>query len=231
MNPELENQISHEVDSEEMEMPPKAMHACGADQNENRMEVTDSAEALAPQVAVQQGEVHLLEGPNMAAPPEESRPPGVNIESVTVPSPGGDGTASCSKEQLAIERVPEEMEQKENPEPSTACMDFEVAPAIESCVKDGVCQESKSVKLPSETESSSSSAAGISKANASSSPALSSDLPSHDMLHSYPSAPSASAGNIMPTTYVSVTPKIGMGKPAITKRKFSPGRPRSRQVW
>ncbi|KAM9077125.1 histone-lysine N-methyltransferase 2C isoform 3-T6 [Megaptera novaeangliae] len=232
MNPELENQISHEVDSEEMEMPPKAMHACGADQNENRMEVTDSAEALAPQVAVQQGEVHLLEGPNMVAPPEESRPPGVNIESVTVPSPGGEGTALCSKEQLAIERVPEEMEQKENPEPSTAFMDFEVAPAIESCVKDGVCQESKSVKLPSETESSFSSAAGISKANASSSPALSSDLPSHDMLHSYPSAPSASAGNIMPTTYVSVTPKIGMGKPAITKRKFSPGRPRSRQgVW
>ncbi|XP_028345344.1 histone-lysine N-methyltransferase 2C isoform X9 [Physeter macrocephalus] len=232
MNPELENQISREVDSEEMEMPPKVVHTCSADQNENKMEVTDGAEALAPQVAVQPGEVHLLGGPNVAASPEESRPPGVNSESVTVPSPGGEGTALCSKAQLAIEGVPEEMEQKENPEPSTAFMDFEVAPAIESCVKDGVCQESKSVKLPSETESSFSSAAGISKANASSSPALSSDLPSHDMLHSYPSTPSASAGNIMPTTYISVTPKIGMGKPAITKRKFSPGRPRSRQgAW
>ncbi|EPY88415.1 hypothetical protein CB1_000174005 [Camelus ferus] len=58
---------------------------------------------------------------------------------------------------------------------------------------------------------------------------LVSDLPSHDMLHSYTSALSASVGNIMPTTYISVTPKIGMGKPAITKRKFSPGRPRSKQ--
>lgn len=231
MNPELENQISREADSEEMEMPPKVMHTCGADQNENKMEVTDSAEALAPQVTVQQGEVHLLEGPNMAASPEESRSPGVNTESVTVPSPGGEGTALCSKEQLAIERVPKEMEQKENPQPSTAFMDFEVAPAVESCVKDGVCQESKSVKLPSEIESPSSSAAGMSKAKASSSPALPSDLPSHDMLHTYPSTPSASAGNVMPTTYISVTPKIGMGKPAITKRKFSPGRPRSRQVW
>lgn len=32
------------------------------------------------------------------------------------------------------------------------------------------------------------------------------------------------------TTHIPLTPKIGMGKPAITKRKFSPGRPRVRQV-
>lgn len=32
------------------------------------------------------------------------------------------------------------------------------------------------------------------------------------------------------TTFIPVTPKIGMGKPAISKRKFSPGRPRVRQV-
>ncbi|CAG5896688.1 unnamed protein product [Menidia menidia] len=39
--------------------------------------------------------------------------------------------------------------------------------------------------------------------------------------------------SVMPTTtLVPFTPKIGMGKPAITKRKFSPGRPRVKQgAW
>lgn len=37
--------------------------------------------------------------------------------------------------------------------------------------------------------------------------------------------------SVMPTTtLIPFTPKIGMGKPAITKRKFSPGRPRVKQV-
>lgn len=35
---------------------------------------------------------------------------------------------------------------------------------------------------------------------------------------------------ISTTPLVPFTPKIGMGKPAITKRKFSPGRPRVKQV-
>lgn len=33
-----------------------------------------------------------------------------------------------------------------------------------------------------------------------------------------------------PTTMLPLTPKIGMGKPAISKRKFSPGRARVKQV-
>ncbi|KAJ8272620.1 hypothetical protein GJAV_G00091360 [Gymnothorax javanicus] len=36
-------------------------------------------------------------------------------------------------------------------------------------------------------------------------------------------------GNVPSTTFIPVTPKIGMGKPAISKRKFSPGRPRAKQ--
>lgn len=37
--------------------------------------------------------------------------------------------------------------------------------------------------------------------------------------------------SVMPaTTLIPLTPKIGMGKPAITKRKFSPGRPRVKPV-
>lgn len=33
-----------------------------------------------------------------------------------------------------------------------------------------------------------------------------------------------------PAAFFPLTPKIGMGKPAISKRKFSPGRPRAKQV-
>ncbi|XP_042783110.1 histone-lysine N-methyltransferase 2C isoform X19 [Panthera leo] len=235
MNPALENQISQEVDSEKMEMSSKVMHICDENQNENKMEVTENVDVLTHQIAVRHEDLQLEE-PKMLASAEESRPPKLPIESATGPpealrSPCEEGTSLCSKEHLAVERVPEAMEQKESSESSAAFMDFEMAPVVESCVKDGLCQEDKSVRLPSETELSFSSAAGVSKANASSSP-LSSDLPSQDTLHSYPSTLSASVGNIMPTTYISVTPKIGMGKPAITKRKFSPGRPRSKQgAW
>ncbi|XP_065795577.1 histone-lysine N-methyltransferase 2C isoform X7 [Muntiacus reevesi] len=230
MNPESENQISREVDGEAVETCPKVTRSCECP-SENSMEVTESVEALPPQLVVLQEEVQSLEEPNVVVSLEESRPPEVTIESVILPletlvSPDGESTSLCSTEHLAVER-----EQRENPEPS-AFMDLEAAPAVEGQVKDGLCQEGKSVKRPSETEPSSSSAADTSKAHVSSSPALSSDLPSRDMLHSCPSTPSASVGNILPTTYISVTPKIGMGKPAITKRKFSPGRPRSRQgAW
>lgn len=233
MNPELENHISQEVDSEKMEMSSKVMHVCDENQNENKMEMTENVDVLTHQITVRREDLQLGE-PRMLAATEESRPPRLSFESVTGPpetlrSPCEESTSLCSKEQLAIERVQEEMEQKVSSESSAVFMDFEVAPVVESCVKDGLCQEDKSVKVPLETELSFSSAAGVSKANVSSSP-LSSDLPSQDILHSYPSTLSASVGNIMPTTYISVTPKIGMGKPAITKRKFSPGRPRSKQV-
>uniref|UniRef100_A0A667GRU6 Histone-lysine N-methyltransferase 2C n=1 Tax=Lynx canadensis TaxID=61383 RepID=A0A667GRU6_LYNCA len=235
MNPALENQISQEADSEKMEMSSKVMHICDENQKENKMEVTENVDVLTHQITVRHEDLQLEE-PKMLASAEESRPPKLSIESATGPpealrSPCEESTSLCSKEHLAVERVPEAMEQKESSESSAVFMDFEMAPVVESCVKDGLCQEDKSVKLPSETELSFSSAAGVSKANASSSP-LSSDLPSQDTLHSYPSTLSASVGNIMPTTYISVTPKIGMGKPAITKRKFSPGRPRSKQgAW
>ncbi|MGH0136420.1 UNVERIFIED_CONTAM: hypothetical protein FKN15_071926 [Acipenser sinensis] len=40
----------------------------------------------------------------------------------------------------------------------------------------------------------------------------------------------ASSGGVPSTTFIPGAPKIGMGKPAITKRTFSPGRPRVRQT-
>ncbi|XP_054449392.1 histone-lysine N-methyltransferase 2C [Pteronotus mesoamericanus] len=234
MHPELENQISHAVDNYQIEMSSKMTLICDEDQNENKMEVTENMEVLAHPATVRE-ELQPLEGPKTAASTEELRPPKVAAEPAAV-SPDTlmspcEESSLCSKKQLAVERVQEETEKKENPESSTAFMDFETTPAAESCVKDGLCQD-KSVKLASGTGSSVPSAADRSKAPASSPPARPTELPSHDMLHGYPSALSASVGNIMPTTYFSVTPKIGMGKPAITKRKFSPGRPRSKQgAW
>uniref|UniRef100_A0A7P0T9N3 Lysine methyltransferase 2C n=1 Tax=Homo sapiens TaxID=9606 RepID=A0A7P0T9N3_HUMAN len=237
VNTELEKQISNEVDSEDLKMSSEVKHICGEDQIEDKMEVTENIEVVTHQITVQQEQLQLLEEPETVVSREESRPPKLVMESVTLPletlvSPHEESISLCPEEQLVIERLQGEKEQKENSELSTGLMDSEMTPTIEGCVKDVSYQGGKSIKLSSETESSFSSSADISKADVSSSPTPSSDLPSHDMLHNYPSALSSSAGNIMPTTYISVTPKIGMGKPAITKRKFSPGRPRSKQgAW
>lgn len=38
------------------------------------------------------------------------------------------------------------------------------------------------------------------------------------------------SSGVPPAAFFPITPKIGMGKPAISKRKFSPGRPRVKQV-
>nr|XP_036855119.1 histone-lysine N-methyltransferase 2C isoform X6 [Manis javanica] len=230
MNPELEKQISHEV-GEKMEMSSKVIYIYDEDQNENQMEVTENVEVPAHQKVVQWEMPQSVQEPDVLGSTEESRLPKLTTDSATVPpetsvSPCGESTSVFSKEQLTLERVQEEKEQKENPESFTACMDFEIqTPAVESCDKDGLCQ------LPPETESSLLLAAGMSEARVPSSPPPSADVPPHGVLRGCPATLGASVGN-MPTTHISVTPKIGMGKPAITKRKFSPGRPRSKQgAW
>ncbi|KAM7121251.1 histone-lysine N-methyltransferase 2C isoform 5-T5 [Molossus nigricans] len=234
MHPELENQISHAVDDEKMETSSKVPHTCAEDHSDSRMEVTENVEVLAHPGPMQE-EPQLLEEPQTAGSTEESRSPTVIIDAVTGP-PGTvvslcEESTVCPKEQSAVEKVQEETEKKVSSDSPTAFMDFETTPAVESCAKDALCQD-RPVQLPSETGSPFPSAADTSKAALSSSPPRSSDLPPHDLPHNYPSALNASVGNTMPTTYFAVTPKIGMGKPAITKRKFSPGRPRSKQgAW
>ncbi|XP_021566107.1 histone-lysine N-methyltransferase 2C isoform X2 [Carlito syrichta] len=237
MNTEAENQTSNEIDSEKREISSKVMHYCDEDKSEDKMEVAENIKVLPHEIIVRQEELQFLEEPKTMIFKKESRPPKLVGESITVPPEAlvsllEEGTSLGSKEASVVERIQEKLEQKENSEFSTRLMDSEMTPVIENCVKDGSCQGDKSIKLSSETEALFSSAADISKADVSSSSTLSSDLPSHDILHRYPSTLSSSTGNIMPTTYISVTPKIGMGKPAITKRKFSPGRPRSKQgAW
>ncbi|XP_026645202.1 histone-lysine N-methyltransferase 2C isoform X10 [Microtus ochrogaster] len=232
MKPELVNENSQEIESEKMETLSKGLHVCEEEENEDRMEVTENIEVLPHQTIVPQEELQLSEE-SEAVSKEEPSPPQSAAEFAApeaLLSPHSESSPSC-KETFVIERVQDEMEQKENSEFPTGCVDFEMTLAVDNCVKDGSCQGEKSVKLAAEEESSFSSAADLSKADMSSSSTLCLDLPSCDMLHGYPSALNSAAGN-MPTTYISVTPKIGMGKPAITKRKFSPGRPRSKQgAW
>lgn len=129
------------------------------------------------------------------------------------------------EEQLEARTVPESAEGGNTPE------NYETSslPASESCATDSSPSGEKSLKSPAETYSSFPSSVEINKTSVSSSPAASLELGfSHDVMRSQASLLESSA--TLPATYVSFTPKIGMGKPAITKRKFSPGRPRSRQV-
>ncbi|XP_054847651.1 histone-lysine N-methyltransferase 2C isoform X2 [Eublepharis macularius] len=131
------------------------------------------------------------------------------------------------EEQSEARIVPENAEGDNTPE------NYETSslPASESCATDSSPSGEKFLKSPAETYSSFPSSVEINKTSVSSSPAASLELgSSHDMMRSQTSSLESSA--TLPAAYVSFTPKIGMGKPAITKRKFSPGRPRSRQgAW
>ncbi|XP_041421719.1 histone-lysine N-methyltransferase 2C isoform X3 [Xenopus laevis] len=109
---------------------------------------------------------------------------------------------------------------------------MEATPTSESLTEASSPFIDKGLKSPTDTDSPVTSV-GTSKTSVSSSPAVSIDFhPSHDPFQSQTPVSSHNTGNAFSTTFISVTPKIGMGKPAITKRKFSPGRPRSRQgAW
>lgn len=142
-------------------------------------------------------------------------------------SPENVAKTSCRKEEQLEAKivVPEDAEEGDTSE----IYETSSLPASESCVTDNSPLGDKSLKSPAETYSSFPSSVEISKTSVSSSPVASLELGStHEMVRSQTSSLESSA--TFSTTYVSLTPKIGMGKPAITKRKFSPGRPRSRQV-
>ncbi|XP_029971030.1 histone-lysine N-methyltransferase 2C isoform X3 [Salarias fasciatus] len=95
-----------------------------------------------------------------------------------------------------------------------------------------------SVERLAEMVSSSSSSSTSSSSSSSSYPSpLARALPPRDpplaqILPSLSSSSSSGSSVVPTTTLIPFTPKIGMGKPAITKRKFSPGRPRVKQgAW
>ncbi|XP_063308761.1 histone-lysine N-methyltransferase 2C isoform X6 [Pelobates fuscus] len=114
----------------------------------------------------------------------------------------------------------------------TDLLEVETTPTSETFTASSSPLGDKTLKSPTDMDSPVTSV-DTSKTSVSSSPAVSVDFhSSNDMFQSHTPVHSFSTGNALSTTFISVTPKIGMGKPAITKRKFSPGRPRSRQgAW
>ncbi|KYO46955.1 histone-lysine N-methyltransferase 2D isoform B [Alligator mississippiensis] len=241
---ELEKGVPDQVDIAEMETSPKRTPTPAPDdsQSEQMMEVTESAQAVTQQESDAQVEEKQLlqqDAEMSGISTEESQPPPSAPEAITTAPEtlepvNKEETAFKVVEQLETIRVQDDVEKGETCESSetpAVHLEVETAPANENCAKNSSPLAGKPIKSPAETCSSFSSSIGISKTSVSSSPAVSLDLHTvHDVMHSQTPALISSAGCALPATYVSVTPKIGMGKPAITKRKFSPGRPRSRQL-
>ncbi|KAE8595665.1 hypothetical protein XENTR_v10015836 [Xenopus tropicalis] len=230
----LENDFSHSDDPEEME----TSHA----EIENPMPegVKEKAERerhlLLPQ------SVSRHDGPKSVLPPETEASVKDKTASKTLEvshkSPMSESKVeSCSKMAEHFDSTGgHEGTAQENNDPlvpeTPHVGEMEATPTSESLTEAGSPFVDKALKSPAGMDSPVTSV-DTSKTSVSSSPAVSIDFhPSHDLYQSQTPVTSHSTGNAFPTTFISVTPKIGMGKPAITKRKFSPGRPRSRQgAW
>ncbi|XP_075068243.1 histone-lysine N-methyltransferase 2C isoform X3 [Mixophyes fleayi] len=146
-----------------------------------------------------------------------------------------DDTCSKLDEHFDLPRGHEHISiKKDDPLVSETCdiQHKEATPSSETSTETSSPLRDKTLKSPYGMDSPATSV-DTSKTSVSSSPAVSIDFHSAiDIFQGQTLAHSFSTANGFPTTYISVAPKIGMGKPAITKRKFSPGRPRSRQgTW
>lgn len=237
---ELETEVSVEINSAEMEMSPKKTPASGDSQTEKVMEVTEGVQAVIqqelekqveetqlPQGSVEVSEVSTVDSRSLSSVPEAIT---VTPEIQETESKGD--ICIPVEQQLEIIKAQNDVEKGETHEKSEtpALLEVETSSANEGVASSSPVGD-KPMKSPAETYPSLPPSVNINKTNVSSSPDVSLDLHSaRDVQHSQPPALPSTAGSALPTTYISVTPKIGMGKPAITKRKFSPGRPRSRQV-
>nr|XP_034985261.1 histone-lysine N-methyltransferase 2C isoform X15 [Zootoca vivipara] len=233
-NGELETEAPDHFGKSEIETSPKKAPASDLNHADKKMEMTENISNTMQQVLDKQTEEtkpsqETTEVFEMST--EESQLSPETPEDVAKISEAfslvNSESSSCKKEeQLETTMVSEAAEGDDTPENDETSS----LPANESCATDSSPLD-KSLKSPAETQSLFSSSVELNKSSVSSSPAASLELgSSHDMMRSQMSPLESSI--TLPTTYVSLTPKIGMGKPAITKRKFSPGRPRSRQgAW
>lgn len=237
---QLEAEVSVEINPAEMEISPKKTPTSGASQTEKIMEVVEGVQAVAqqeldkqagetqlPQGTVEVSEVSTADSRSLSSVPETMT---VTPEMLETERKGD--VSVPAEQQLEIIKVQKDVEKQETHEKSEAPALLEVQTTASN---GGVANASpvgdKPIKPPAETCPSLPPSLNLNKTNVSSSPDVSLDLHSaRDVQHSQPPMLPPAAGSALPTTYISVTPKIGMGKPAITKRKFSPGRPRSRQV-
>lgn len=235
---ELETEVSVEINSDEMEMSPKKTPASDESQTEKMMDMVDGVEAVIQQELDKQVEERQLPEGSVEVSEVSTVDSRSSVPETTTVMPEVQETESKGdicipvEQQLEIIKVQNDVEKGETHEkPETpALLGVETASASEGVAHSSPAGD-KPIKSPAETYPSLPPSVNISKTNVSSSPDVSLDLHSaRDVQHSQPPALPSAAGSALPTTYITVTPKIGMGKPAITKRKFSPGRPRSRQV-
>lgn len=237
---QLEAGISVEVNPAEMEISPKKTPTSGDSQTEKLMEVVESVQAVAqqeldkqaeetqlPQGGVEIPEVSTADSRSLSSVPETMTVTPEMLETERK----GDISVSI-EQQLERMKVQKDVEKEDTREKSEAPALLQVeTTASNGGVANSSSLGDKPIKPPAETCPSLPPSLNLNKTNVSSSPDVSLDLHSaRDVQHSQPPVLPPAAGSTLPTTYISVTPKIGMGKPAITKRKFSPGRPRSRQV-
>ncbi|XP_010127157.1 PREDICTED: histone-lysine N-methyltransferase 2C-like, partial [Chlamydotis macqueenii] len=236
---ELETEVSVEINSTEMEMSPKKTLVSDDSQTEKMMEMVEGVQAVIqqeldkqveetqlPQSGVEVSEISTVDSRSLPSVPET-----VTVTSEIQEAESKGDICIPVEQQLEIIKVQKDVEKGETHEKSEtpALLEVETASANEGVANSSPVGE-KTVKSPAETYPSLPPSVNINKTNVSSSPDVSLDLHSaRDVQRSQPPALPSTAGSALPTTYISVTPKIGMGKPAITKRKFSPGRPRSRQ--
>lgn len=236
--PELETETSVGINLAEMETSPKKTAASGDSQPEKTLEAPEGVQAVVQQESDKQVEETQLpqgSGEGSEVPTVDSR--SLVPETITV-TPEMQETENKGdicipiEQQLEIITVQRDVEKGETREKSEtpALLEVETTCASESVASSSPVGD-KPIKSPAESYPSLPPSVNINKTNVSSSPDVSIDLhPARDVQHGQPPAVPPTAASALPTTYISVTPKIGMGKPAITKRKFSPGRPRSRQV-
>ncbi|XP_010139298.1 PREDICTED: histone-lysine N-methyltransferase 2C-like [Buceros rhinoceros silvestris] len=236
---ELETQVSAEINSAEMEMSPKKTPASGDSQTGKMTDMMEGVQAVTqqelnkqveetqlPQGSVEVSEVSTVDSRSLSSIPETLT---VTPEVQETESKGD--ICIPVEQQLEKVKVQNDVEKGETREKSETPTLVEVET---SAANEGVAHSSpvgdKPVKSPAEISPSLPPSLNINKTSVSSSPDVSVDLHSpRDVQQTQPAVLPSTAGSALPTTYISVTPKIGMGKPAITKRKFSPGRPRSRQ--
>ncbi|XP_072508255.1 histone-lysine N-methyltransferase 2C isoform X4 [Notamacropus eugenii] len=236
LSAEVQSELSYPTEKHEMEID-KMVQSYNEGQNQKKMNMAENDDALKKAKASPKDEEQQpLQESKAAASFEESPSPQLTPENTIVVSEvlptREEKTALIAKIDFGVDKVLGETEKNEICKISSDIVE-NCLPTFDECLKICSPPEDKPIKSPSESDTAFSSAADISKTNICSSSLISLDLMSaSDMLPSESSNIPSSAGNIMPTTYISVTPKIGMGKPAITKRKFSPGRPRSKQgAW
>ncbi|OPJ85286.1 hypothetical protein AV530_011731 [Patagioenas fasciata monilis] len=236
--PELETETSVEINLTEMETSPKKTAASGDSQPEKTLEAPEGVQAVAQQESdkqVEETQPPRGSGEGSEVPTVDSRssvPETITVTPEMQETESKGDTCIPVEQQLEIITVQRDVEKGETREKSEtpALLEVETTCASESLANSSPIGD-KPIKSPAETYTSLPLSVNINKTNVSSSPDVSIDLhPARDVQHGQPPAVPPAAASALPTTYISVTPKIGMGKPAITKRKFSPGRPRSRQV-